>query len=281
MPSSTDRPESRSLAAGLAAGAGVLAVVAAALGPLLVHAGVLGSRRGIGLFFLGVCPGMLLALVLGAIGLRRTRRGARRGRGAAWTGFVAGAALLGLVLSFRPWTLWVTLHDATTNIEDPPLFSDEVRARRARRGVELRLPRVNTTDYPSPSPDHPPPISREQVIAYQRTYYPDLAPIELPDTPPADAFQAAQGVARDLGWTLTAVDPRAGVLEAFDLTPFFRFEDDVVVRVRTRAAGGSVVDVRSTSLYRANDLRSNANRIRTFARRLRERVWVGPGPPGP
>lgn len=269
MPSSTDATEKRSAAAVLAGVAGLLAVAATVSGPLGVQLG-LDSRVGSLVFFAGVIPGMLLALCLGAAGLARTRKG-RPGRRAAWAGLAAGAVLLLFGLSFRPWTLWVTLHDATTNIEDPPLFSDAVRERRARSGEERGLPRVNTTDYPSPSPDHRPPIPADQVIAYQRTYYPDLAPLLLPDVPPKQALLASREVARELGWTITAFDPEAGILEGFDVTPFFRFEDDVVVRVRP-SGGGSVVDMRSLSLYRANDLRANAERIRAFQVRLLARV---------
>lgn len=287
MPCSTDsagRPAGkRSLAAVLAGAVGVLALAATAAGPLAVRGGLLGSWQGFGVFLFGLLAGMLGAGLLGAVGLRRTRAGSgRTGRRAAWVGLAAAAALLLLISTFRPWSLWVTLHDATTRIDDPPAFSDAVRARRERRRAELGLPRVNTTDYPSPSPDHPPPISGEQVIAYQRAWYPDLAPIVLSGVSPGEAFEASQAVARELGWTVTTLDPDAGILEAFDRTPFFAFEDDVVVRVRAAdTAGGAVVDVRSLSLYRANDLRSNANRIRSFAERLRRRVEAGRGGRGP
>jgi len=269
VPSST---EVRSRAAAVAGLTGVLALAATACGPIAAQTGVLQSRYAFVVFFLGVGPGMILAGVAGAAGLWRTRAGSGRGgRRLAWSGIAAAGALFALVASFRPWSLAVTLHDATTRIDDPPSFSDAVRARRSRRAVELGLPRVNTTDYPSPSPDHAPPISGEQVVAFQRRYYPDLAPIEVPELSRAEALEASRGVARELGWTITRLDPEAGILEGFDRTPFFAFEDDVVVRVRPEGAG-SVVDVRSTSLYRANDMRANATRIRAFAAGLRARA---------
>lgn len=271
MLSSTDAKEKRSIVAVLGGLAGLLAVSAAVMGPLCAQFG-LDSRVASLVFFIGVIPGMLLALSLGALGLFRTRHG-RSGRRAAGAGFSAGLALLLFGLSFRPWTLWATLHDATTSIDDPPLFSVAVRERRARSGQKRGLPRVNTTAYPSPSPDHPPPISGEQVVAYQRRYYPDLAPLVLPNVRTTEALLASREVARELGWTITAFEPEAGILEAVDVTTFFRFEDDVVVRVRP-SGDGSVVDMRSLSLYRANDLGANAKRIRAFQARLSDRAGL-------
>ena len=81
----------------------------------------------------------------------------------------------------------------------------------------------------------------------------------------------SQDVAGELGWTITAVHPMLGIFEASDETAFFAFEDDIVVRVRP-AGDGSVVDMRSTSRFRANDMRANAERIRAFARLLRSRL---------
>jgi uncharacterized protein (DUF1499 family) len=130
---------------------------------------------------------------------------------------------------------------------------------------------LNTTDYPSGSPEHSPPISGSQVVEFQKKYYPDLVPIEIRGVGSDQALAVSRGVAEELGWTITAVKPEAGVLEAFDVTRFFEFEDDIVVRVRPTPVG-SVVDMRSTSRFRANDMRANAARIRAFTRLMRSRV---------
>ncbi|MGL5839140.1 MAG: DUF1499 domain-containing protein, partial [Sphingorhabdus sp.] len=46
---------------------------------------------------------------------------------------------------------------------------------------------------------------------------------------------------------------------------FFRFKDDVVVRVRpTEDAKGSIVDMRSISRVGVSDLGMNAKRVRAF-----------------
>ena len=74
---------------------------------------------------------------------------------------------------------------------------------------------------------------------------------------------------RDRGWAIAAVDPAAGTLEATATTRFFRFKDDVVVRVRPdpASAGGSIVDMRSISRVGGSDVGVNAARVR---------VHVGP-----
>ena len=87
--------------------------------------------------------------------------------------------------------------------------------------------RQNGVDYPD---------GGETVPDQQRIAYPDLAPIEL-DLSPSQALERAQRVAEGLGWTVTAVDRERGIVEAFDVTRFFRFVDDVV-NPRTAAGCG-------------------------------------------
>jgi uncharacterized protein (DUF1499 family) len=76
-------------------------------------------------------------------------------------------------------------------------------------------------------------------------------------------------VARDLGWTVVAVDSAAGRLEATDRTRWFGFYDDVVVRVAPAAGGGSRIDVRSLSRVGGSDVGTNAARVRRVLRALR------------
>ncbi|MCE2436674.1 MAG: DUF1499 domain-containing protein [Pseudomonadales bacterium] len=72
-----------------------------------------------------------------------------------------------------------------------------------------------------------------------------------------------------MGWELIAEDPERGRIEATARTPWFRFKDDVVVRVQERPEGGSVVDVRSLSRIGATDFGANAKRVRRFLSELR------------
>lgn len=246
---------SNSVVATVALVLGGLGVVAAVIGIGGIQLGLLSPLAG---FFLA---GLLTALCgLGAVisgvgGLVRTRAASgRAGRGRAWAGLGLGALLVAGIVSGPALSgsggATAAIHDVTTNIEDPPEFSDAVRSAPGRQ---------NGVDYPD---------GGETVPEQQRSAYPDLAPIEL-DLSPAQALERAQRVAEDLGWTVTAVDRERGVVEAFDVTRFFRFVDDVVIRVRPRGAG-SVVDLRSNSRVGGGDLGANAGRIRAFRDRLLE-----------
>ena len=86
--------------------------------------------------------------------------------------------------------------------------------------------------------------------------------------PPREAYEAAREAAETLGWHITLSDPARGVIEARDTSKLFRFVDDVAIRVRPGASGGSVVDIRSKSRDGQGDLGVNAKRIRTFTAKL-------------
>jgi uncharacterized protein (DUF1499 family) len=243
-------PVSTSTAASLSAVVAVLAIVALLAGPALVHAGALPPLGGFLLAGTGLAFGSLLAIVLGLIGLLRTRSGARRGRGRAWLGLGIGT-LLGLMaigLTARAPKV-PRIHDITTDPEDAPRFTRALE-HADNAGRDLAYPHGGA-----------------EVPAQQREAYPDLAPVRL-SLPPDQAFERARRAAEALGWTVTWADPAAGLFEATETTRVFRFVDDVVVRVRP-AEGGSVVDVRSTSRVGQSDFGLNAQRIRAFVEKLR------------
>lgn len=238
----------------VAAGAlGALAVFDALLGPVLARLGAVSPLFAFRwMFLLSLLEG-LLGVALGFVALYRTRPAAgRAGRGLAWTGVGGGAAVLAVAAG---WVLAAgdvpPIHDITTRPDDPPAFA-------ALAEVE------GHDDAGTPYP--------ERNAGLQRQAYPELAPIALPETPPDAALERAADAARALGWQVVATAPEAGRLEATDTSFFFRFVDDVVVRVRPGEAGGSVVDVRSRSRVGQSDLGANAARIRAFEDALRARV---------
>lgn len=247
---------SRSIAATLALVVGSLGLAAVVIGIGGIQLGLLSPLAG---FFLAglltaVCG--LGAVIAGVVGLVRTRAASgRAGRRRAWAGLGLGALLVAGIVSAPALSgsggATAAIHDVTTNMEDPPEFSDAVRDAPGRQ---------NGVDYPD---------GGETVPEQQRAAHPDLAPIEL-DLSPAEALERAQRVAEGLGWTVTAVDAEKGVVEAFDVTRFFRFVDDVVIRVRPRGTG-SVVDLRSNSRVGGGDLGANAGRIRAFRDRILEK----------
>jgi uncharacterized protein (DUF1499 family) len=70
-----------------------------------------------------------------------------------------------------------------------------------------------------------------------------------------------------MGWEIVATDPSRGRIEATDTTSWFRFKDDVVIRLTARDYG-TYVDVRSKSRVGVGDMGVNASRIREFLERL-------------
>ena len=120
------------------------------------------------------------------------------------------------------------------------------------------------------------PANRGRDMAYpggavteaQRQAYPDLQPLDLP-LPPPDAFARVIATMQTMpAWEITAADPRSGLIEAVATSRLFRFQDDIVIRVRPHD-GGSRIDMRSKSRDGRGDLGANAARIRTFFAALR------------
>ncbi|MFN2432216.1 MAG: DUF1499 domain-containing protein, partial [Gemmatimonadota bacterium] len=130
---------------------------------------------------------------------------------------------------------------------DPPTFSAAGRGRSdGAAGVQ----------YPG-----------EEFAAAQREAYPDLQPLRLARAP-RDVFAAALAVARGMpGWEVVLADAEDRRIEATVTTRWFRFVDDVVVRVRPEPEG-TRVDVRSRSRVGRGDAGANAARIREFLGRL-------------
>lgn len=196
---------------------------------------------------------------------------------AAYLGLAAAAAALVLVLLLavprwrvRPWIPLVALivallavapplilrqqaravppiHDITTDFADPPQF---VALQPARQDAP------NGAAYGGP-----------EIAAQQQKAYADIRPLAL-KAPPAQTLQHAIDAARALGWEVVSTDAASGRVEATDTTWWFGFKDDIVVRVRPDAAGGSRVDVRSVSRVGESDLGANAARVRKYLSKL-------------
>jgi uncharacterized protein (DUF1499 family) len=134
------------------------------------------------------------------------------------------------------------INDITTDLEDPPEFAAV---------IPLRPAGSNPIEYGGP-----------EVAARQRAAHPQVAPV-FTDLSKDDAFQRAFETAEALGWAIVSGDLQSGIIEAVDTTRFFRFKDDVVIRIRENG-GGSRVDLRSRSRVGQSDLGKNAKRILAF-----------------
>jgi uncharacterized protein (DUF1499 family) len=175
-------------------------------------------------------------------------------RGAFFAGAAAAvlALVVGSVAAWIPWNGLQTvrslpfIHDITTDTENPPVFVAV---------LPLRADAANPPEYPG-----------EEVAQQQREAYPEVQPL-LTALGPAEAFDRAEQVARDLGWEIVVTVPQEGRIEATDTTFWFGFKDDVVIRVRP-TADGSRVDIRSKSRVGRSDVGANAARIKEFMARF-------------
>ena len=242
----------------------------AVLAPLVFVVAALGTRVGLwnwqfGLLTLSrdVGPAVLiaamvagLASLLAAVMIKpRLRRGLVAGAVALTVGAVglAWGASAGAKTRRLPF-----IHDVTTDTQNPPVFAGRILEERA--GVEG----VNTLDYVGKT-------TRDGTLVSvaQTRGYPDVRTVVSADSPEM-AFARSLEIADSLGWEVKDADAVEGVIEATATTSWYGFKDDVVVRVRPGAGGGSVVDLRSVSRVGGSDLGANAARIRAFVERFEE-----------
>ena len=233
---------------GLARVLGIGAVLAAIIGTTLARYDIIEKMPG----FYGLVFGILaalLAIVVGVIALlialRRPAAGAVR---KALTGIAPAVLLLGVVLSIMiPASKYPPIHDATTNLADPPNF--EV--------LELRKDNLVGVE------------TVEKWRAIHAKAFPDLQTVTVA-MPVAAVIAKAEKLANERGWTIAKADPATGRLEATAYAAWIRFNDDVVLRARPTPDGkGSMVDMRSVSRVGVGDLGYNANRLRDFLKDLK------------
>jgi len=187
--------------------------------------------------------GALAAMVIAAAGALVPALG-----GGRYLAVTAITVVLGLAIAGVPWS-WLrevkrlpTIHDITTDTDDPPQF---------RAVLEQRKDAVNPAEYGGRS-----------IAEQQRRAYPDVKHLLLP-APPDEAFDRALAAVRKMGWLIVVSDQREGRIEATDTTFWFGFKDDVVVRIRQEGSG-SRVDVRSLSRVGKSDVGTNARRIEKY-----------------
>lgn len=222
------------------------------LGPAGAFLRILPPGLAFGLFSLALGPGGALSLLLGLVGMLRTRAASgRTGASQAWGGSVVGLFLvLGTVVLVAYASRVPPIHDITTDPDDPPEF-EAILELPANEGRDL--------SYPNGAPD---------TAAQQQAAYPDLTTVER-DESPTVLFARVLEAIDDLGWTVVATQSAFGQIEASDTSRLFRFVDDVVVRIRPWN-NGSQLDVRSTSRIGRSDLGANAKRIRALLAKLDE-----------
>ena len=219
----------------------------------LVLAGVIGAHLGLAapfmgfqLFLFGLLFGVL-ALILGLIGLFRTRRpelrpAHSRAVVASYLGAVLTALLVYLALGAKGYP---AINDITTNVDNPPEF-------------------VHAASFPQ---------NRGRTLTYDKAKYAErqqqgygaLEPLRIP-LDPDQAFKEASTLAAEMhGWRITYSDPKTRSIEGVATTQLFRFNDDFVIQVRPAPNGnGSLVEMRSKSRDGEGDVGANYKRIQSF-----------------
>lgn len=145
------------------------------------------------------------------------------------------------------------IHDVTTNLDDWPRFY----RLRVRDDNLAHIPDLGRADLAALPP-------RERWQAVHREAYPDIATIRVPWSV-EETTRRARDLAAARGWQIVTFAPDDGIVEAIDTSLFFRFKDNIVVRVLpVTEGGGSIVDMRSVSQVGVSDVGVNARRVRAF-----------------
>jgi uncharacterized protein (DUF1499 family) len=172
---------------------------------------------------------------------------------------LSGAVVLGSIIAYVPWQYSRTrntlppIHDITTDTDNPPTFSAVVLAARA-------------AEHAGSVDDRGPELAQQQKAAY-----PDVVPV-MSKLPESKVFDEALQVAKAMpGWNIVASDAYAGRIDANQQSRWFRFTDDIVIRI-TVGDGGCRIDMRSTSRQGRSDYGVNAARIRAYMSALRQRI---------
>lgn len=202
----------------------------------------------------------IAAGVFGLMGLGATLPGsAKRGFAVALIAIVLGfggggkIAELYMKVQMNPF-----IHDITTDTANPPQFVDVVGAREAF--AQVTLDKLNGLEYTAD-------VALQQNAAQARPGYPDLSPVETSEAQ-AVVFDKALALIESEGWEVVASVPEEGRIEATAMTPYFKFRDDVVLRIAA-AGSGTRIDMRSASRVGRSDVGVNAERIAAFMARLR------------
>jgi uncharacterized protein (DUF1499 family) len=219
---------------------GYLAITFLLLLPVAVLTVRAGAwQQGLLLYALS-CLGCFI-LVLLAVVLVLLPRFAPWRSSIAWRASLALPGSLLLLIVFSSRGDYPPIHDITTDIQDPPTFTQAEQ----QRGASANSLEID-----------------KDAIAQQQTAYPDLQ--TLRSTLSIDAaFDRALQVANNMNLEVYHQDRNAGIIEAVDTTSIMAFKDDIVIRVRSNAQG-TLLDLRSVSRVGIGDIGANTKRIRSF-----------------
>lgn len=213
-------------------------------------------------FFLAIA-----AILLGALfGWRARKAISPPPRSRRWAGMLTALVYAGWVGTFMLAGMTVpAIHDISTDLADPPAF----RVLTLRADNLDAVPGMDDADMKGMTPQ------QRWVLVHQQEYG-DIRSVRINEPVPSVIAKAAR-LAEARGWEIAVALPEEGRLEATETSAFFRFKDDVVLRVKPTDTGdGSIVDMRSVSRVGVSDLGMNAKRVRSFLADLSGTVTAAP-----
>ncbi|MCY3859769.1 MAG: DUF1499 domain-containing protein [Gammaproteobacteria bacterium] len=143
-------------------------------------------------------------------------------------------------------------HNISTDLVDPPVFSQAVVALRGEMSNPVELD--------------------ERKKELHKGAYDDIQSLVL-NSSKDSVYSAALALVQESGWEIVTQNEQEGTIEATATTFWFGYKDDVVVRVRENVEGDSAtVDLHSVSRIGQTDLGKNAERIRAFLADLAEKL---------
>ena len=185
---------------------------------------------------------------------RAKKSGISRPKLLRWIGMLSAIVYAGWIGTFVMAGISVpAIHDISTDLADPPAF------------VTLALRADNLDAIPGEGDDEMKGMNPQQrwVIVHQKAYG-DIRSVRI-DEPVPTVIAKAERLAKARGWDVAVSLPEEGRFEATETSAFFRFKDDIVLRVKpTETGDGSIVDMRSVSRVGSSDLGVNAKRVRSF-----------------
>ncbi len=173
-----------------------------------------------------------------------------------FTMFVAFLICFGLAgyaaILYNKSTTYPFVHNISTDLEDPPMFSSALLARRGETSNPVEID--------------------DGTKELHQGAYDDIKSLVL-HTDLSFTFTTALELVEDRGWEIVTQDSQAGSIEATASTFWFGFKDDVAIRLRSNSeTGTTTVDMHSVSRFGGSDLGANAARIRAFFKDLQTKV---------
>ena len=211
-------------------------------------------------------------LAIGAIlfgilfGWRAKKSGILRPRLLRWIGMFAAIIYAGWIGTFVLAGLTVpAIHDVSTDLADPPAF----------RKLALRTDNLDAVPGEGEAEMKGMNPQQRWVVVHQKAYG-DIRSVRINEPVPT-VIAKAERLAKARGWDVVVALPEEGRFEATETSAFFRFKDDIVLRVKpTNTGDGSIVDMRSVSRVGVSDLGVNAKRVKSFLADLSGTVTAAP-----